>query len=209
MSGNRFLITGSDTGVGKTVFSAGLAGALNAYYWKPVQAGLDEETDAMSVLRLSGLSSDRILPEAYRLNTPCSPHQAAEIDGVRIELSSLAAPVVEGPLVIEGAGGVLTPLDLATPYADVFKRWNAKAVVVASLRLGAINHTLLSLEALRARDVEVLGVVFSGDANAKTEEAITVMGKARHLGRLPLLEPLDAQSLRLAVQNSIDLEAFQ
>ena len=153
----RFVIVGTDTGVGKTVFSAALAGALGAFYWKPVQAGLEEETDSQCVLRLSGLPPERILPEAYRLETPASPHLAARLDGLAIDPSRLDPPETAGPLVIETAGGVMTPLTIETPTIDLLARWRLPAIVVARTTLGTINHSLLTLEALRRREFRCAG----------------------------------------------------
>jgi dethiobiotin synthetase len=188
-------VTGTDTGIGKTVVAAALAQALGARYWKPVQAGLDEGTDRDTVAALSG---QEVLPEAYRLLTPCSPHQAAAIDGVMIDAARLGLPGGDGPLVVEGAGGVLVPLREDLLYADLFARWNLPVVLVARTALGTINHSLLSLEALRARGVPIAGIAFVGDENAETERVICAIGQVRRLGRLPWLDPLNAETLRAA-----------
>jgi dethiobiotin synthetase len=203
------LVVGTDTGVGKTVVSAALVGQLRSHYWKPVQAGLEEETDSELVRRLCGVDFDPVLPEAYRLQTPCSPHEAARLDGVEIDPDRLVPPKVAGPLVIEGAGGVLTPLRLDLVYADVFARWNPRAVVVARTRLGTINHSLLTLEALRARGVEIAGVVISGEAEPVAEAAIEAMGRVRLLGRLPPIAPLTAATLQAAAADALDLDALR
>ncbi|PLP61109.1 ATP-dependent dethiobiotin synthetase BioD [Mesorhizobium loti] len=194
----RIVVTGTDTDVGKTVFAAGLTGLLRASYWKPVQAGLGGETDSETVRRLGDVSPGRILPETWRLNTPASPHHAAAIDGVVIVPEDLTVPNVDGPLIIEGAGGVLVPLTRTTTFADVFARWKLAVVLCARTRLGAINHTLLSLEALRARSVPVLGVAFIGDAEPETESIIRELGGTKILGRLPVLDPLSPATLRQA-----------
>lgn len=193
------VVTGTDTGIGKTVASAALALRLGASYWKPVQAGLDEETDSETVARLAGVE---ILPEAYRLTTPCSPHRAAEIDGVTIDPNRLTPP--PGPVVIEGAGGALVPLTRELVYADLFARWGLPVVVVARTTLGTINHSLLTIEALRARSIWVGGVLFSGDAMPDSEATICAMGKVRSLGRIPLLDPLTPDTLRAAAE-TLDL----
>jgi len=143
----RIVVTGTDTEIGKTVFAAGLADLLGANYWKPIQSGLDGETDSEIVARLGGLSSDRIWPERYRLNTPVSPHQSAAIDGVHIDAKELVVPDTSGrPLVIEGAGGLMVPLDPSTLYIDVFARWRIPVVLCARTLLGTINHSLLSIK---------------------------------------------------------------
>ncbi|GGB96257.1 ATP-dependent dethiobiotin synthetase BioD [Novosphingobium endophyticum] len=208
MTGPRFIITGTDTGIGKTVFAAALAGALGASYWKPVQAGLEDGSDSEDVARLAGIAPDRVLPEAYRLATPCSPHRAAEIDGVTIDPERLALPQVDGPLIVEGAGGVLVPLTRETTYADQFARWQCPVVLVARTALGTINHSLLSIEALRARGVEVLGVAFVGEPQEDSEATICQMGKVRRLGRLPRLDPLTPEVLHAAFAANFRLEDF-
>ena len=204
-------ITGTDTDVGKTIFAAGLAAYLQARYWKPVQAGLAGETDSETVARLAG-GRAQVLPEVYRLTTPCSPHEAARIDGVVIDPARLALPSGDGPLVVEGAGGVLVPHGADASggllAADLFALWALPVVLVARTALGTINHSLLSLEALRARNIAVHGIVFSGEAAPASEAAITRIGAVRHLGRLPRLNPLDAETLAAAFAAHIDLAAF-
>lgn len=202
----RLVVTGTDTGVGKSVFAAGLTAALGASYWKPVQAGLEEETDSELVARLAPQA--RVLPEAYRLTTPCSPHEAARIDGVTIDPARLTPPTCEGPLVIEGAGGALVPLAPGLLYADLFARWDLPVVVVARTALGTINHSLLTLEALRARGVTIAGIALIGPANPASAAAIASFGKVALLGTLPWLDPLDAPALAAAFAASIDLAAL-
>jgi dethiobiotin synthetase len=208
LTGRAIIITGTDTGIGKTIFAAALTGALGACYWKPVQAGLDDGTDSEDIARLAGIAPDKVLPEAYRLTTPCSPHRAAEIDGVTIDPARLTLPRVDGPLIVEGAGGVLVPLTREETYADQFARWQCPAVLVARTALGTINHSLLSTEALRARGVEVLGIAFVGEGNEDSEATICKMGKVRRLGRLPRLDPLTPDTLRAAFAAHFRLEDF-
>lgn len=202
MSG--FIVTGTDTDVGKTVFAAALTAHLDGWYWKPVQAGLDDGGDAQRVARLSGLAPDRILPEAYRLTTPCSPHRAAAIDGVELDFDRLALPEPR-PLVVEGADGVLVPLTDSVLMADLFADWALPAIIVARTTLGTINHTLLSIEALRARGIAIWGVAFVGEGNADSEQTICRIGKVRHLGRLPVLDPLEPATLARAFAAGISL----
>lgn len=194
---SAFVVTGTDTGVGKTVFAAALTGALRAHYWKPIQAGLDDGADRDHVAQLSGVDAAQILPEAYRFNTPCSPHRAAEIDGITVDLARLALPE-DRPLVVEGAGGALVPVTRQTTYVDIFAWWNLPVIVVARTALGTINHSLLTFEALRARGITIHGVAFVGDANADSEATICSMGRVTRLGRLPQLDRLTAQSLAVA-----------
>jgi dethiobiotin synthetase len=204
----RLIVTGTDTGIGKTVFAAALAGALDGVYWKPVQAGLDEETDRDMVLRLSGLAPELVLPEAYRLCTPASPHLAAELDGVVIDPGRLGLPATDRPLIVEGAGGLRVPLTPQLTYIEIMASWNAPVVLCARTTLGTINHSLLSIDALRARNVPIAGVAFIGDENAESERIIAEMGQVRRLGRLPHLTPLTAASLREAFAASFRVDDF-
>ncbi len=204
----RFIVTGTGTGVGKTVFSAALAGALGASYWKPVQSGLEGETDSETVRRLSGLGQDRIVPEAYRLELPASPHIAAAREGISIEASRLAIPRRAGPLVIEGAGGLMVPLSPDLLQIDLFASWGVPVILCTLTSLGTINHTLLSLEALTKRSVKLLGVVFIGERDEEVENTILVLGKARRLGGLPVLDPLNATTLSHAFRANFRLSDF-
>jgi dethiobiotin synthetase len=200
----RFVVSGTDTGIGKTVFAAGLAGALGARYWKPVQSGLEDETDSQTVARLSGLPSGHVLPEAYRLTAPLSPHLSARLDGIKIDTGKLLPPECEGPLVIEGAGGLLVPLTATTVFADVFAQWRIPVILCARTALGTINHTLLSLEALRRRAIPVCGVAFIGPENADTQATIATIGQVEILGRLPMLDNLTRESLAQAFRENFD-----
>lgn len=201
----RLVVTGTDTGIGKTVFAAGLTGLLDGFYWKPVQSGLDGETDSEVIARLSGLPAGRVLPEAYRLKSPLSPHRSAEIDGVAIEAADLAFPVLPTPLVIEGAGGLMVPLNRQTKFIDIFQEWQLPVILCARTGLGAINHTLLSIEALRARSIPLLGIAFIGEEVADTQRTIVEFGGVPQLGRLPHLDPLTDETLRNAMVAGFDL----
>lgn len=194
----RIVIAGTDTDIGKTVFAAALVQALDGYYWKPVQAGLAGETDSETVARLSGLPALRILPEAYRLNTPASPHFAAERDGVEIDAERLHPHDVPAPLVIELAGGLDVPLTRRLLQIDVIAKWKFPVVLCSSTRLGTINHSLLSIEALKRRGVPILGIAFIGDEIPDTETIIPAFGGVRRLGRLPKISELNSDTLRKA-----------
>ncbi len=201
----RLVVTGTDTGIGKTVFSAALTDALGACYWKPVQSGLNEATDSETVSRLGQIPPQRIFPEKWRLNTPASPHLAADIDGIMLHPDELSPPETSLPLVIEGAGGLLVPLTRHEVFADVFARWRLPVILCARTALGTINHTLLSLEAMRQRRIPILGIAFIGDAHPDTEQIIVEMGCTRSLGRLPRLDPLTPDALRRSLRAHFDL----
>jgi dethiobiotin synthetase len=205
----RIVVAGTDTEIGKTVFAAGLADLLGANYWKPIQAGLQGESDSSIVARLGGLSEDRIMPERYRLQTPASPHHAAAIDGVTIDVDKLDVPDTGGRrLVIEGSGGLLVPLDRTTLYIDVFARWRIPVVLCARTALGTINHSLLSIEALRNRKLDILGIAFIGESHPESERVICEIGNVRRLGRLPRLAPLTRSTLRAAFEASFKSDDF-
>jgi dethiobiotin synthetase len=205
---SSLIVTGTDTGVGKTVFAAALAGALDGAYWKPIQCGLDDGGDTGRVRALSGLADDRILAEAYRFKLPASPHIAAKHEGVDIDLNRLARPRSDRPIVIEGAGGLMVPLRPDLLQIDLFDRWQLPIVLVARTGLGTINHTLLSLEALRRRSMSVLGVAFIGDESEEAEQTIATLGRTHHLGRLPFLKTLEKASLAEAFRKGFSVEDF-
>jgi len=197
----RFVVSGTDTDIGKTVFCAGLAGMLGARYWKPVQAGISGDSE--TVAELAGVD---IVPEAYRLKLPASPHQAAADEGIAIDPDSLVPP--DEPVVIEGAGGLMVPLTRTTLFLDVFARWRLPLILCARTRLGTINHTLLSIEAVRNRDIPLHGIAFIGEANPESETIITEMGKVKRLGRLPMIEPLTAARLKTVFAQNFPAKDF-
>jgi dethiobiotin synthetase len=203
------VVTATGTDIGKTVFAAALTAALDGCYWKPVQAGLDDGSDLERVGRLSGLPADRLLPEAYRLTTPCSPHRAAEIDGVTIDVDALDPPPCDRPLVIEGAGGVLVPLTRQATIADLIARWKLPTVLVAATSLGTISHCLTAIEALRVRGVDIRGIAFVGDAAEDSETTIAAMGGVKRLGRLPIVSQLEPATLAAAFAANFDLADFR
>jgi dethiobiotin synthetase len=205
----RFVVSGTDTNVGKTVFSAGLAGALGAFYWKPIQSGVAPEGDKETVMRLSGLPADHVLPERYRLNAPLSPHRSAELDGVVIQPSVLVPPDVAGPLVIEGAGGLMVPITRAFLQIDLYQTWHLPVILVTRTTLGTINHTLLSVAAMRSRGIPIHGIAFVGEDNSDNIRTIGEMGDVRVLGRLPHLPQLNAHTLRDAFTTHFREEDFR
>lgn len=202
------IVTGTDTGVGKTVAAAMLTLALDGFYWKPIQSGTKGGTDREAVAAMTGLPMPRLLREAYVLKEPLSPHLASERDGVTINPDALALPSVNGPLIVEGAGGVLVPITRTVLQIELFARWGLPVVLVARTALGTINHTLLSLEALQRRNIPVLGVIFVGDAMEDSEKTSVALGKTKRLGRLPILPRLDAGSLRAAFAAHFDMRDF-
>mgnify|MGYP002633026298 CR=1 FL=1 len=188
----QYIITGIGTDVGKTVVSAILAEALKAFYWKPVQAGDLENSDSRKVEMLT--QNVTILPEKYKLSAAMSPHAAAEIDGVKIELSEFEIPKVDGNLIIEGAGGIMVPLNKGgLTFLDVIESWKLPTVIVSKHYLGSINHSLLTSEVLKSRGVDVIGFIFVGEENKATEEIILKSTGLPMITRIPMAENVDKE----------------
>lgn len=203
-----FLVTGTDTGIGKTIVSAMLVQALDGAYFKPVQAGLDEMTDTETVHKLTGLPLIRFLPECYRLQEPASPHLSAALEGIEIDVGRLQLPASNRTLIVEGAGGVMVPLTSKTLFIEVFSHWQLPTIVCARTSLGTINHTLLTLNALRHWSVPVHGVVFVGDPHEENESIIPNLGKVKSLGRVPMLDRLSSETLSKVFQQNFLVEDF-
>ncbi|MCS5699406.1 dethiobiotin synthase [Cyanobium sp. FGCU-52] len=198
----RLVICGTDTDVGKTVVSALVVQGLGARYWKPVQSGTDDGGDSGRVQRLIDLPPERLLSEAYRLSAPVSPHWSAERDGVLIDPERLALPPGDDPLVVETAGGLLVPLRRDWLQIQQLERWQLPVLLVARSGLGTLNHTLLSLEALRRRGLAVLGLVLNGPPHADNPRTLEELGGVPVLLELPPLDPLDAAALAGCWQGS-------
>ncbi len=194
-------VTGTDTGVGKTIVSAWLARCLAASYWKPIQCGADEKgrTDSHCVAELAGLSPDRIFPEQYLLADPVSPHEAARREGVSIDWQTLVMPShlhsPDRPVIVEGAGGALVPVTSSHTMIDVMAILGLPVVVVARTALGTINHSLLTLEALKMRQQTVAGIVFSGLPEPHVRDAVIGFGDVPLIAELPYLSPCTAQTM--------------
>lgn len=200
-----FFVTGTDTDVGKTVVSAWLLSHIDALYWKPVQAGAEPETDAATVRRLAGLDEDRILPEAYVLPEAIAPHETARRAGVTIDMAKLEAPATERLLVVEGAGGLLVPLTDTDYVIDLAAQLYLPVILVARSTLGTINHTLLSIEALRRRGLPLAGVVVNGPETPHNRTAIERFGEVNVIAEIPWLPELTRASLR-EIEPELDLE---
>lgn len=179
----KLFITGIGTDVGKTITSAIITQSLEADYWKPVQAGDLDNSDSHKIQRYISNDKTVIHENSYKLNTPASPHLAAEIDGITIDLKKIIEPKTKNHLVIEAAGGILVPLNNEDSIIDLIKE-DYKVIVVSRHYLGSINHTLLTLEALNSRNIKVSGIIFSGDENKASEEIILKKTNAKFIGRI-------------------------
>ena len=194
-SDQKYVITGIGTDVGKTVVSAIMSEALEANYWKPIQAGDLDNSDSIKIAEYT--DKVNILPEGYRLTQPMSPHAAAEIDGVEILRNDLKLPEVKGNLIVEGAGGLMVPVNnQGLTFADLIEDWNLPTLIVSRHYLGSINHSLLTAEVLKSRGVDVRGFVFVGDENKATEEIIEKSTGLRMIVRIPLANHLDKNFIR-------------
>jgi len=190
-----YIVTGTDTGIGKTTVAAMLVLALDAVYWKPIQSGTEEGTDRQRVQALTQLPDDRLLPERYVLSQPLSPHRAAELDGIEIKAKALVLPAFDRTLVIEGAGGLMVPVTRDKLQIEVFADWSLPIILCARTALGTINHTLLSIEALRGRHMRLHGLIFVGDDNPDNMRTIADFSGARILGHVPRLDRIGRAAL--------------
>jgi dethiobiotin synthetase len=179
----KLFITGIGTDVGKTITSAIVTQALEADYWKPIQAGDLDNSDSHKVKSQISNIKSQIFENRYKLNTPASPHLAAAIDGITIDIKQIKEPKTKNHLVIEGAGGLLVPLNDSDCIVDLIQN-DYKVIVVSRHYLGSINHTLLTYEALKSRKITISGIIFSGDENKASEEIILKKTGAKFIGRI-------------------------
>ena len=198
-----FFVTGTDTNVGKTVVAAALVSALRkrqpVCYWKPIQTGIETDDDTQTVRALAACSETEILAAGYRLEKPLSPHLSAALAGVKIEISEIASLFDRANddyfWIVEGAGGILVPLNDKDLMIDLMARLKLPIVIAARSGLGTINHTLLTVKALQNRKLEIAGVVMNGEPNAENRRAIEHFGGVNVLGELPFIQNLNAENL--------------
>ena len=207
---SRFFVTGTDTGVGKTVVSALLCAALDAIYWKPIQTGTREGSDRPTVMRLAALPRERTAPEAYRFAPPVSPHLAARRAGVPIDLRKIEMPRIGARenMIAEGAGGALVPINETQLMTDLMRHLRLPVLLVTRTTLGTINHTLLSLAALRAARLDVRGVIMVGKANRDNREAIERYGRAQVIGLVPRLARINRDALLRVFREHFDAKTL-
>ena len=192
----QFVITGTDTDVGKTVCAAMLTLGMKGLYWKPIQCGTEEGTDRQRLAEICGEEST--LPEKYIFQAPLSPHRASELENISIDVNSLTIPNVpeDTALIIEGAGGLMVPITREFLFIDLFQTWNIPVILCARTALGTINHTLLSIEALKEWNIPIHGIIFVGDDNPDTIETIMQISGIKSLGRVPMMEEVDCERLK-------------
>ncbi len=200
----KLFVTGTDTDIGKTVVSSILVSGLQAEYWKPIQAGRDPISDTEFVKKATGLPDSHFHKESFDLTEPMSPHAAAEIDGVSIGFDDIHEPETSRDhLVIEGAGGLIVPINDDQYVIDLIAHFGYSALLVAKSGLGTLNHTLLSLEAMRNRNIPIFGVVLVGERHDSNEKAIIKYGKIQRLFRLPTIPDINPTSVKEAFHSSL------
>ena len=190
------VICGTDTDIGKTVISALFVQGLNAFYWKPIQSGLLDGSDSNRVAKILNLPSEKIISEVYKFQAPVSPHWAAEKESQWIDPSLLTLPRRKRPIIIETAGGLMVPLNRALLQIDHVKEWKLPIVLVARSGLGTLNHTLLSLEALKKRDVPILGIILNGDIHEDNSKTLEQFGEIKIIAQLPKLKEVSRRTLK-------------
>lgn len=197
----KYFITGIGTGIGKTITSAVLTEKLNADYWKPIQSGDLEQSDSLAIENLISNPKTKIHPETYRLNHPLSPHLSARMDGVAIELGGFHLPETKNSLIVEGAGGLMVPLNGQELILDLIKHLQIPVIVVSQNYLGSINHSLLTINTLKQHQINIKGIIFNGETNIESETYILKYTQLPSLGNIPLLNSLDKNSIIAAGKN--------
>lgn len=190
----QLFITGTDTDVGKTVAAGVITCSLKAKYWKPIQAGTRPTTDSLTIAHWLG--KDIVLPEAVVLKEPMSPNQAAARENRTLTVSDFQLPRVAGNLVVEGAGGLWVPINREQTMMDLIAHFNLPTILVARTGLGTLNHTLLSIEALKQRNLPLLGVLFSGSEHPENQADIAHFGKCPIIGRIPPIKDWSIQQFQ-------------
>lgn len=195
MSKRPLFITGIGTGIGKTIISAIIVEKLKADYWKPIQSGDLDKSDTLMVQSLISNKISVFHPEAYRLTQPYSPHKSAKLDGITIDPKHIKLPKTNNQLIIEGAGGLMVPLNDDFFIIDLIKQLNAEVILVSKNYLGSINHTLLSIDALKSRNIQVKGIIFNGDVDESSQDVILKYSGIPLLGNLPQISLIKKQSV--------------
>ncbi len=190
----KFIICGTDTDIGKTLISSFFVRGLNSFYWKPIQSGIESQTDSQTVKRLAQVNKDKIIKEAYVFTKPLSPHWAAEIDQKTINFDMLKLPKVNGPLIVETAGGLMVPLTRNFLQIDQIKQWNLPVILVCKSSLGTLNHTLLSIEALKRRNIEILGLVVNGEKHLDNPKTLVEFSGIPLITEFPHIKKIDSNN---------------
>ena len=191
----QFVICGTDTDIGKTLISSFFVRGLNSFYWKPIQSGIESETDSQAVARITNVNKAKIINESYVFRKPVSPHWAAEIDRKVIDLQLLNLPNINGPLIVETAGGLMVPITRNYLQIDQIKKWEIPVILVCKSGLGTLNHTLLSIEALKKRNIKVLGLILNGQKHLDNPKTLTEFSNVPVIAEFPFIQKIDSSKL--------------
>ena len=192
---SQFVICGTDTDIGKTLISSFFVRGLNSFYWKPIQSGIGSETDSQTVARLAKMNKSKIINEAYIFREPVSPHWAAEIDHKLINYQLLNLPKIDGSLIVETAGGLMVPITRNYLQIDQIKKWDIPVILVCKSGLGTLNHTLLSIEALKKRNIKILGLVINGKKHLDNPKTLTEFSNLPIIAEFPYIQKIDSNHL--------------
>ena len=204
----QFVICGTDTDIGKTIISSFFVRGLNSFYWKPIQSGIESETDSQAIARIAKVQKSKIINEAYIFKKPVSPHWAAEIDQKVINIKLLNLPNINGSLIIETAGGLMVPITRNYLQIDQIKKWDIPVILVCRSGLGTLNHTLLSIEALKKRNIKILGLVINGEKHLDNPKTLTEFSGIPIIAEFPYIRKIDSRNLdilwkKLNIQNKL------
>ena len=192
----KYFVTGIGTGIGKTLVSAILTEKLKADYWKPIQSGDLDISDSLTIKQLITNKKTFIHPESYRLNSPLSPHQSAKLDNIEIELPKIKTPETDNNLIIEGAGGLMVPLNKKELLIDLIKALSVEVILVSQNYLGSINHTLMSVSLLNHYNIAVKGIIFNGKENLETQRYILQYSNVNYLGNIPQFKNVNKENIK-------------
>ena len=191
----KFIICGTDTDIGKTLISSFFVRGLNSFYWKPIQSGIESQTDSQTIQKITQINKEQIINEAYIFTQPVSPHWAAEIDKKTINFNMLKLPKVNGSLIVETAGGLIVPITRSFLQIDQIKKWNLPVILVCKSSLGTLNHTLLSIEALKKRNINIAGLVINGEKHLDNAKTISEFSGIPIIAEFPYIQKIDSDNL--------------
>ena len=191
----QFVICGTDTDIGKTLISSFFVRGLNSFYWKPIQSGTESQTDSQTIVKLTNSNKEKIINEAYVFTKPLSPHWASEIDQKTINLDNLKLPKVNGPLILETAGGLMVPITRNFLQIDQIKKWDLPVILVCKSSLGTLNHTLLSIEALQKRNINILGIVVNGEKHTDNPKTLVDFSGLPIIAEFPYIRRIAPEKL--------------
>ena len=191
----QFIICGTDTDIGKTLISSFFVRGLNSFYWKPIQSGIESQTDSQIVEKLAKVNKEKIINEAYVFTQPLSPHWAAEIDKKTINFNMLGLPKINDALIVETAGGLMVPITRTFLQIDQIKKWDLPVILVCKSSLGTLNHTLLSIEALKKRNINIIGIIVNGEKHLDNPKTIFEFSGIPIIAEFPYIQKIDSNIL--------------